>query len=630
MLPVPLVSELTGDRDSVKIYKVPQSMDDLRGCCTNLKGCTIAASRLVVSVPYGARYICPECQSPLLELEHLQDQQQVGSNRKIGWASIAIPFGLTLLLASVVGYRAIDGSSGLTVPQQLKAAFGSAQPVPAQPVIAQPVPTQADAHPAPQALAKVPVPAAESVVAAAVPAAPTPVQAARPTPVPEQVAMAQQPAPVISQPPPPAPAVVVKVLPKKVLLGLAGSDAIGSRLARRMASGYLALIGDSEISQVPGETTRSLEIGGMQTGQREAVVITAGSSASGFTALLRGSADMAMSVRKISPAEQERLAFLGDLTTPASEIVVGLEGIAAIVNPANQVSSLTVPQLRGILAGRIADWSQVGGNPGKIHVYIVDGQGGTTDVPHEILVSQDDALEAASRVPSQQAVADGVASDKSGIGFTALDFTGSTKVLAVAEAGAAPVVPSNLSISTETYPLSRRLYLYAPPGSSNLFVKRFTAYVASVGGQAVVEAAGMVPLTLRAEPEAVPDAASERFKQLVAGTTRLSVNFRFQPGSVDLDGRSLRDLERLAAYLKAQRVSPNRVILAGFADNNGTPAANQIVSQRRVDAVAAALAKAGFAPGRTAVFGAELPVADNATPEGRERNRRVEAYLAGQ
>ena len=203
-------------------------------------------------------------------------------------------------------------------------------------------------------------------------------------------------------------------------------------------------------------------------------------------------------------------------------------------------------------------------------------------------------------------------------------------MLSVADANASPVAPSDLSISTESYPLSQRLYLYVAPSSPNLFVKRFSAYVSSAGGQAVVEASGLVPLTVKSESVAVPDAASDRFKQLVAGATRLSVDFRFQPGSLELDGRSARDLDRLVTYLKSQRVNPSRLILAGFADSNGAPAANQVVSQRRAEVVTAALSKAGIVPGKTAMFGAELPVADNSTPEGRERNRRVEVYIAPQ
>ena len=126
----------------------------------------------------------------------------------------------------------------------------------------------------------------------------------------------------------------------------------------------------------------------------------------------------------------------------------------------------------------------------------------------------------------------------------------------------------------------------------------------------------------------MPDAASDRFRQAVAGAARLLVKFRFQPGSMELDSRGLRDLDLLVSCLRSQRVDPGRVILAGFADDSGTPAANHAVAQRRAEAVAAVLARSSIVPGKAVAFGAELPVADNAMPEGRERNRRVEVYVA--
>ncbi len=468
---------------------------------------------------------------------------------------------------------------------------------------------------APAPVQAVPAQPAASVQTAAA-ALPQPVVA----PAPQAVRAAQvAPAPV---PPPAAPG------SHSVLLRLAGSDALGGKLARRLASGYLASIGDSGISLVPGGADHPAEVTGVQGGQSETVQVASGPPASGFAALLRGSADMAMSPRRILPAEAERLSSLGDMTSPANEAVIGIQGIVAVVSPANRLSSLTVAQLRGILAGRLTDWSQVGGAPGPVHVYVVDNQGGTADAPQDILIGRDDIAGTAYRVANEQALAAVVASDSTNIGFATFGNSGAAKVLLVAENGATPVAPTDLSISTEAYPLSRRIYVYTSPALPNQFVKRFAAFASSAIGQGAVAAEGLVPLTIKSESEAVPDAASDRFRQVVAGAARLSVNFRFQPGSMELDSRAMRDLDLLVGYLRAQRVDPSRVILAGFADNSGTPSANQAVAQKRAEAIMAALARSSIVPGKAVAFGAELPVADNATQEGRERNRRVEVYVA--
>ena len=568
-----------------------------------------------MSLPEGSKFVCPRCGEPL-------QSPDAARARGLSRSGLVLQIGLALLGAGVVTYKVLEGSGGDAAPDapmQVAAAPAGSYP---------PVVPASHALPLPETPLQGPValpPPAALQAAVQQPLAAPPAAA----PAQPPVSMPRPAAPLPVQGPAPAQAEVAQPA-KTVLLRLAGSSAIGNRLARRLSSGYLSLIGDSDITLVSGGADRAVEIVGMQTGQREAVAITSTSSAAGLTALLRGSADMAMSSRKITPVEAERLSSLGDMTAPASEIVIGIQGIAAVVSPTNRLSSLTVPQLRSVLSGRTADWSQLGGVPGPIHVYAVDNQGGALDTSLDVLASQDDLASTAVKVASEQALAAAVATDHNGIGFVVFGSTGNTKVLSVADTNASPVAPSDLSIATETYPLAQRLYLYVAPSSSNLFAKRFSAYVSSAGGQAVVEASGLVPLTVKSEAAAVPDAASDRFKLLVAGATRLSVDFRFQPGSLELDGRSARDLDRLVAYLKVQRVNPSRVILAGFADSNGAPAANQVVSQRRAEVVTAALSKAGIVPGKTAMFGAELPVADNATPEGRERNRRVEVYLAPQ
>jgi len=68
------------------------------------------------------------------------------------------------------------------------------------------------------------------------------------------------------------------------------------------------------------------------------------------------------------------------------------------------------------------------------------------------------------------------------------------------------------------------------------------------------------------------------------------------------------------------------VTIEGHTDNIGTDADNLSLSQRRANAVLAAVTAAGVGPDRlTAVgFGESKPIASNDTLEGRARNRRVE------
>jgi outer membrane protein OmpA-like peptidoglycan-associated protein len=70
-------------------------------------------------------------------------------------------------------------------------------------------------------------------------------------------------------------------------------------------------------------------------------------------------------------------------------------------------------------------------------------------------------------------------------------------------------------------------------------------------------------------------------------------------------------------------------VIEGFTDTSGTPGANQRLSERRAEAVRAALVRDGIEAGRIVArgLGAEYPVASNDDPGGRQLNRRVEILL---
>jgi len=70
----------------------------------------------------------------------------------------------------------------------------------------------------------------------------------------------------------------------------------------------------------------------------------------------------------------------------------------------------------------------------------------------------------------------------------------------------------------------------------------------------------------------------------------------FQPGSTRLDDRAMQELSKWAA---AARGHPDeRVLVSGYADSVGSPAANRALSQRRARIVAGALADLGVDPRR--------------------------------
>jgi OmpA-OmpF porin, OOP family len=97
----------------------------------------------------------------------------------------------------------------------------------------------------------------------------------------------------------------------------------------------------------------------------------------------------------------------------------------------------------------------------------------------------------------------------------------------------------------------------------------------------------------------------------------------FETGKATLGAASGDQLAAVAAILAAYPAV--KLKIGGYTDNVGDPAFNQKLSERRAASVAAALAGLGVGQDRLAAegYGDQFPVADNATAEGRARNRRI-------
>lgn len=414
-----------------------------------------------------------------------------------------------------------------------------------------------------------------------------------------------------------------------VILRMAGSNTIGSSLGPALAEAFLKQLGATDIRTQPGAVAEEKNVSGVLPGASSpsVIAIAAHGSATAFTGLAAGKCDVGAASRKVKPDEARTLSSLGDMTSFASEHVLGLDGVAVIVNSGNPLASLRVDQVAQIFSGAVTDWSQVSGQPGRITVYARDDKSGTFDTFKSLILGSNPLVSTAKRFEDSTQLSDAVAGDISGIGFIGLPYIHSAKPLAIAATGTRPLLPNLLTVATEDYPLARRLFLYTPGNPQNKFVRPFVEFALSKAGQNIVGNIGFVSQNIRLEQAAVSGDAPRAYRALTQGALRLSLDFRFRTGKSDLDNKALVDLERMAAFFSDLRHRSEEMLLLGFADNTGVRSVNMQLSLDRARKVSEEFEKRGLKSSVVEGFGPDLPVASNDTDDGREKNRRVEVWL---
>lgn len=228
------------------------------------------------------------------------------------------------------------------------------------------------------------------------------------------------------------------------------------------------------------------------------VGVTGGGSGTGFAALLNNTCDIAMSSREIEDKEQLKAEQNG--IHPCG-YVVGLDGLAVVVNPANPVKNLTLNDLRDIFMANKKNWKDFGGPDMKIVILSRESNSGTHMFfkEHVLRRGKKKATEefdpSSLLMPSSQAIADEVMQNPHAIGYVGMGYIGpALKAVAIARDENAPYVePTVDTVLNDSYPISRPLYLYTD-GNAAGAVKDFIDYGLSDTGQQIVRETDFVPV----------------------------------------------------------------------------------------------------------------------------------------
>lgn len=333
-----------------------------------------------------------------------------------------------------------------------------------------------------------------------------------------------------------------------------------------------------------------------------------------FTRFINGTASIVATTRVHTPAEAERAAAQGvDLNDPALRSIVGVNVVTIAVHPSIPLDSLTYEHIIGIFCTQdvnLDNWAFLGLDDQPVSAMTSLAPDSGERVLFEDFFCGPRGLRGVKEV-SRSEVERALREEPGTITFLSLHHRAGKLLKLRPDPESPAIAPSQQNIIRGAYPLAHDLFLYTrttDPKASN-----FVEWIRTPAGQEEVDEEGFVPLYLRPER--------------MDGPRPLRETVHFETDSDKPTYRSHERLELLVDELRSRAGEYNHVILEGYAD--ATEAAPIELSRSRASTVEKMLS--AKLPGlfyEIIPRGGEHPIAPNETPYGRQRNRRVQIYLA--
>lgn len=204
-------------------------------------------------------------------------------------------------------------------------------------------------------------------------------------------------------------------------------------------------------------------------------------SGTGITAVSEGRCDIGLSSRDLKDEEKEA-------GLEATELA--MDGIAVIVNSENEVSDLSLEDIKAIYTGEITNWSELGGADGEIVLIGREAGSGTRD-GFESITETEEQCAYRQELTSTGDVITTVSNNPNAIGYASLAAVDDT-VKPVSVDG---VAPSEDTISDGTYKIQRPFMLVTKTdGELSEAAQKFFDYATSAEAADIISEAGAVPV----------------------------------------------------------------------------------------------------------------------------------------
>lgn len=258
--------------------------------------------------------------------------------------------------------------------------------------------------------------------------------------------------------------------------GTSASEASSAEAsATEELSGTLSMNGSTSMEKV----IKAVNGAFMEKNKGVTVNLNLTGSGTGIQEASEGKCDIGNSSRKLKDEEAEKL----DAT------VIGLDGIALVVNPTNKLEDITLQDLAKVYSGEITNWKELGGDDKSIVVIGREDGSGTRD-GFESIVMGDKEPKYAQELESTGSVINAVATTDGAIGYASLANVDET-VKALKVGG---VEATEENVKSGAYEVQRPFICATLKGSDNKLAKAYLDFILSEEGQALVLAQGAVPV----------------------------------------------------------------------------------------------------------------------------------------
>ncbi len=254
-----------------------------------------------------------------------------------------------------------------------------------------------------------------------------------------------------------------------------GSAAPSDNSAATELSGTVVTNGSTSMESVMGSLIEAFQ--SKEPGVQ--VQYTGSGSGAGITSAQDGTADIGLASRDLKEDE-----------TGVKQITVAKDGIAIIVNPANNVEDLSVEQIAKMFTGEITNWSEVGGTDGAIVPIGREAGSGTRD-GFETITGTTDNCKYQNELTSTGEVIANVASNPNAIGYASLSAVDNT-VKAITVGG---VAPTEETVLDGTYAIQRNFnFILSDSTELSDAAQAFVDFATSADASDLIAGAGAVPV----------------------------------------------------------------------------------------------------------------------------------------